>query len=52
MALDNLQPLCYAVITIVFIVGNLSFFGRYYCRLFIIRSFGWDDIVTVGLQVS
>lgn len=51
MAIENLQPLTYAVISIIFCVGNASFLGRFYCRGVILKAFGWDDVASIFLLV-
>ncbi|KAK8129974.1 hypothetical protein PG999_002354 [Apiospora kogelbergensis] len=49
--MDNIQPLTYAIISITFAVGFVSFLGRWYSRALIIRSFGLDDVFSVILML-
>ncbi|KAL1961493.1 hypothetical protein VTN77DRAFT_1672 [Rasamsonia byssochlamydoides] len=49
MAIENLQPLTYAVISVAFAVGTLSIFLRLYCRAFLLKTFGLDDAVAIFL---
>lgn len=51
MSIDNLQPLCYAVISLAFVAGTLTFFLRFYSRQIVMHAFGWDDIFSVFLLV-
>ncbi|KAF2112706.1 hypothetical protein BDV96DRAFT_580269 [Lophiotrema nucula] len=58
MAISTLQPLAYGVAYATFSLGILSVFLRIYCRLVILKSWGWDDYVamvvgavSVGQQV-
>lgn len=51
MAIENLQPLAYAVSTITFVIGTCSIFLRLYCR-WRLRVFGWDDFMALFLFVS
>ncbi|RDW90561.1 uncharacterized protein DSM5745_02336 [Aspergillus mulundensis] len=48
MAVDNLRPLAYAVITIAFALGTASIFLRLYCR-WRLRTFGLDDAAAIFL---
>ncbi|KAL4791152.1 hypothetical protein BDV19DRAFT_393396 [Aspergillus venezuelensis] len=48
MAVDNLQPLSYVVITITFTLGTVSIFLRLYCR-WRLRTFGRDDAAAIFL---
>jgi hypothetical protein len=52
MAIENLQPLCYTVITITFVIGTLSIFLRLYTRSVIMNVFSWDDGVALLLLVK
>ncbi|KAH8788026.1 hypothetical protein F5883DRAFT_400793 [Diaporthe sp. PMI_573] len=49
MAVDNLQPLAYAVASVMFAIGTISFFLRFYCRAIVKNAFGWDDVLSVFL---
>jgi TRAP-type C4-dicarboxylate transport system permease small subunit len=51
MAVDNLQPLAYAVASVMFAIGTISFFLRFYCRAIVKNAFGWDDVLSVFLLV-
>lgn len=51
MAIENLQPLAYAVATFAFALGTCSIFLRLYCR-WRLQTFGWDDGMAVLLFVS
>ena len=51
MAIENLQPLAYAVASIAFALGTSSIFLRLYCR-WRLRTFGSDDYMVVLLFVS
>lgn len=46
---DNLQAVAYVVISIMFAMGTVSFFLRFYCRAMITHAFGWDDILAIFL---
>ncbi|RAH41715.1 uncharacterized protein BO95DRAFT_422195 [Aspergillus brunneoviolaceus CBS 621.78] len=48
MALENLQPLTYGIISAAFAIGTCSIFLRLYCRLRH-QSFGTDDAVAIIL---
>ncbi|EYE98765.1 uncharacterized protein EURHEDRAFT_373853 [Aspergillus ruber CBS 135680] len=48
MAIENLQPLAYAIATIAFALGTCSIFLRLYCR-WRLQTFGWDDGMAVLL---
>ncbi|KAL4924699.1 uncharacterized protein BDV17DRAFT_300861 [Aspergillus undulatus] len=48
MAVENLQPLAYIVITVVFALGTASIFLRLYCR-WRLRTFGRDDVAAIFL---
>ena len=51
MAIENLQPLAYAVASIAFALGTSSIFLRLYCR-WRLRTFGGDDYMVFFLFVS
>lgn len=51
MVLDNLQPLAYAISSVMFAIGTFSFFARFYCRAFLKNIFGWDDVLSIFLLV-
>lgn len=51
MAIENLQPLAYAIATIAFALGTCSIFLRLYCR-WRLQTFGWDDGMAVLLFVG
>lgn len=51
MAIENLQPIAYVVISITFALGTASIFLRLYCRVFMVKIFGRDDAVAVFLFV-
>lgn len=51
MAVDNLQPLAYAISSVMFVIGTTSFFVRFYCRAFVKNVFGWDDTLSIFLLV-
>lgn len=51
MAIENLQPITYVVISIAFAFGTASIFLRLYCRMFMVKTFGRDDAVAVFLFV-
>ena len=51
MAIENLQPLAYAVVSIAFALGTSSIFLRLYCR-WRLRTFGGDDYMVFFLFVS
>jgi hypothetical protein len=52
MAMNTLQPLAYAVAYATFALGLASIFLRFYCRLFILKTWGWDDYLAIGVLVS
>lgn len=52
MAINNLQPVAYIVISLAFAVGTSSIFLRLYCRAILLRTFGRDDIAAIFLLVS
>jgi hypothetical protein len=47
MGLTTLQPLGYAVAYITFFFGTASIFLRFYCRYFVLRTWGWDDYFAI-----
>ncbi|EED16252.1 conserved hypothetical protein [Talaromyces stipitatus ATCC 10500] len=49
MAINNLQPIAYIVVSLAFAVGTSSIFLRLYCRAILLRTFGWDDVAAVFL---
>ncbi|KAF2493711.1 hypothetical protein BU16DRAFT_562676 [Lophium mytilinum] len=49
MAFENLQPLAYGISITLFILGTASIFLRLYTRGFILKTFGWDDVMAVFL---
>lgn len=51
MVIDNLQPLAYAISSVLFVIGTASFFVRFYCRAVVKNVFGWDDILSIFLLV-
>lgn len=51
MAIENLQPLTYAVITIAFAIGTASILVRLWTRMFMVKTFGRDDTMAVFLLV-
>lgn len=51
MAIENIQPLTYAVISVAFAIGTFSILLRLYCRGFMLKTFGRDDAVAVFLLV-
>lgn len=51
MAVDNLQPLAYAISSLMFAIGTISFFLRFYCRAVLKNAFGWDDTLSIFLLV-
>lgn len=51
MALENLQTVTYIVISVIFALGTASIFLRLYCRVLLLKSFGWDDAMAVFLLV-
>lgn len=51
MSLTTLQPLAYAVAYVTFIFGTTSIFLRLYCRIFILKTWGWDDWVAILIMV-
>ena len=51
MAIENLQPLVYAIASIAFALGTTSIFLRLYCR-WRLRIFGGDDYMVFFLFVS
>ncbi|KAF2202070.1 hypothetical protein GQ43DRAFT_10513 [Delitschia confertaspora ATCC 74209] len=57
-AIQNLQPLAYAVASVTFFFGTITIFLRFYCRLLLLRTWGWDDwisvlifLVSIGQQI-
>ncbi|KAH7111800.1 hypothetical protein B0J11DRAFT_190415 [Dendryphion nanum] len=55
MGLSNLQPLAYAIAYITFFFGTASIFLRFYCRLFILKTWGWDDwaaVAVLGMSIA
>lgn len=51
MATDNLQPLAYTISSVMFTIGTISFFVRFYCRAVVKNAFGWDDVLSIFLLV-
>lgn len=51
MEIQNLQPLTYIIISIIFVFGTGSIFLRLYCRMFLLKTFGWDDMMAIFLLV-
>lgn len=51
MMADNIQPLAYAIISVMFAIGTITFFVRFYCRAVVKKAFGWDDILSIFLLV-
>lgn len=51
MAIDNLQPLAHAISSVLFAIGTISFFLRFYCRAVLKNAFGWDDTLSIFLLV-
>lgn len=51
MAMENMQPLAYAISSIAFAIGTASFFVRFYCRAVFKNAFGWDDVLSILLLV-
>ncbi|KAF2470654.1 uncharacterized protein BDR25DRAFT_261751 [Lindgomyces ingoldianus] len=51
MGLSTLQPLAYAVAYVTFFFGTASIFLRFYCRIFILKTWGLDDWVGVAVLV-
>lgn len=51
MVIDNLQPLAYAISSVMFVIGTTSFFIRFYCRAVVKNVFGWDDTLSIFLLV-
>jgi hypothetical protein len=51
MVIDNLQPLAYAISSVLFAIGTTSFFVRFYCIAVVKNAFGWDDILSIFLLV-
>ncbi|KAF1830898.1 hypothetical protein BDW02DRAFT_79083 [Decorospora gaudefroyi] len=59
MALTTLQPLAYAVAYVTFFFGTASIFLRFYCRQYVLKTWGVDDyfavlvlMVSIGQQVN
>lgn len=52
MAIENLQPLTYVIISIAFAIGISSTFLRLYCRFSLLEAFGVDDVVAIFLLVG
>lgn len=50
MAVDNLRPLAYVIISIAFALGTVSILLRLYCR-WRLRTLGRDDAAAVFLFV-
>jgi hypothetical protein len=48
---ENLQPLAYAVATIIFVIAFISTLLRFYARVYIVKDFGWDDWVMASIFV-
>ncbi|KAF2802068.1 uncharacterized protein BDZ99DRAFT_469119 [Mytilinidion resinicola] len=49
MAFENLQPLSYGISITLFLLGTASIFLRLYTRGFILKTFGWDDVMAIFL---
>jgi hypothetical protein len=47
----SLQPMAYGISITFFILGTASIFLRLYTRGFILKTFGWDDVMAVILLV-
>jgi uncharacterized membrane protein (DUF2068 family) len=52
MLSTSLQRAAYIVAYVTFAVGLLTVFLRVYCRLHVLKSWGWDDYVAVFVGVS
>ena len=52
MSSTSLQRAAYIVAYTTFAVGLLTVFLRIYCRLHVLKSWGWDDHVAVFVGVS
>lgn len=48
---ENLQPVCYGVISTFFALSTTTILFRIYARQFIIKNFGWDDWCMVAVLV-
>lgn len=46
-----LQPGAYSAVWLSFVVGAIVALLRFYCRLFIVRNWGWDDWFAVIIFV-
>jgi len=51
MGSTTLQPLAYAVAYVTFFFGTASIFLRFYCRQFVLKTWGWDDYIAVAILV-
>jgi hypothetical protein len=51
MGLTTLQPLAYAVAYITFFLGTASIFLRFYCRYFVLQTWGVDDLFAILILV-
>lgn len=49
---ESLQPAAYGIATVFFSLGLVSIILRIYARVYIIKSFGWDDWFMVGVLFS
>jgi hypothetical protein len=52
MSDTSLQRAAFIVAYVTFAVGLLTVFLRIYCRLHVLKSWGWDDYVAVFVGVS
>lgn len=51
MAMDDLRPLAYAIITPLFLLATASILLRIYCRGVLLKAFGKDDWTMASLLV-
>lgn len=49
---SSLQSVTYVITSIMFTIGTVSFFVRFYCRMLITNAFGWDDTLAIFLMVG
>jgi hypothetical protein len=52
MTLTTLQPLAYAVAYVTFFFGVASTVLRFYCRQYVLKTWGLDDYIAVAILVG
>lgn len=50
--MEDLRPLSYAVISILFVIASITIMMRIYVRGFTMRAFGYDDWAMASMLVG